>query len=139
MNRGEMLWMATYPTGGTVASGAVDGVHRRNLSNVLRLVHVEGPRSRARITTETGLNRSTVGALTAELTALGLIVERAPDPTNRVGRPSPVVAAHPEVLAIAVNPEVDALTVAAVGLNGRIPVRERHELDRLITAEETAG
>ncbi|MGI9822709.1 ROK family transcriptional regulator [Agromyces sp. Marseille-Q5079] len=118
--------------------GTFDGVHRRNLSKLLVLAHLEGPLSRARLTAETGLNRSTVASLAAELTELGLVEERAPDPTNRVGRPSPVVAAHPSVLAVAVNPEVDAVTVAAVGLNARIVVRERLEVDHLVTPEETA-
>ena len=58
---------------------------------------------------------------------------RAPGPTNRVGRPSPLVAAHPGVTAVAVNPEVDAVTISAVGLDGGIRVRERLEVDHLVT------
>lgn len=118
--------------------GTFDGVHRRNLSKVLRLVHFDGPMSRARLTALTALNRSTVATLVAELVDLGLVLEQAPDPTKRVGRPSPVVAPDPDVLAIAVNPEVDAITIAAVGLDGRIPVRERVEVDHLPSPEETA-
>ena len=118
--------------------GTFDGVHRRNLSKLLGLVHLEGPLSRARLTAATGLNRSTVAALAGELVELGLVEERAPDPTNRVGRPSPVIAPHPGVTAVAVNPEVDAVTIAAVGLDGRIPVRERIEVDHLVSPEETA-
>ena len=120
-------------------AGTFDGVHRRNLSKLLGLVHLEGPLSRARLTAATGLNRSTVAALAGELVDLGLVEERAPDPTNRVGRPSPVIAPHPGVTAIAVNPEVDAVTIAAVGLDGRIPVRERIEVDHLVTPAETAA
>ncbi|WP_243695258.1 ROK family transcriptional regulator [Agromyces protaetiae] len=119
--------------------GTFDGVHRRNLSKLLRIVHREGPLSRARLTEQTGLNRSTVAALAAELVELGLVEERAPDPTNRVGRPSPVIAVHPTVVAIAVNPEIDAVTIAAVGLDRRVVVRDRVEVDRLVTPEETAG
>ncbi|MDR6904884.1 putative NBD/HSP70 family sugar kinase [Agromyces sp. 3263] len=118
--------------------GTFDGVHRRNLSKLLALVHLEGPLSRARLTAATGLNRSTVAALAGELVDAGLVEERAPDPTNRVGRPSPVVAPHPDVMAVTVNPEVDAVTIAAVGLDGRIAVRERLEVDHLVTPEETA-
>lgn len=120
-------------------AGTFDGVHRRNLSKVLGLVHVEGPQSRARITAATRLNRSTVATLVAELVEAGLVGEQPPDPTNRVGRPSPVVAADPDVLAIAVNPEVDAVTIAAVGLHGAIPARERLEVDELPTPEGTAA
>ena len=94
--------------------------------------------SRARLTALTALNRSTVATLVAELVDLGLALEQPPDPTNRVGRPSPVVIADPGVLAIAVNPEVDAITIGAVGLDGRIPVRERIEVDHLPSPEETA-
>ena len=122
----------------TDLGGTFDGVHRRNLSKVLRLVHLEGPLSRARLTASTGLNRSTVAALVAELAELGLVLEQAPDPTNRVGRPSPLVVADPRVLVLAVNPEVDAVTIAAVGLDGRIPVRERIDVDHLPSPEETA-
>ncbi|MBM7503946.1 ROK family protein [Agromyces aurantiacus] len=118
--------------------GSFDGVHRRNLARVLGLVHLEGPLSRARLTSLTGLNRSTIAALAGELVEIGLVEERAPDPTNRVGRPSPVVAPDVRVVAIAVNPEVDAVTIAAVGLNGRIAARERIEVDHLVTPEETA-
>lgn len=119
--------------------GTLDGVHRRNLSKLLGFVHLDGPLSRARLTTLTGLNRSTVAALVGELVELGLVVERAPDPTNRVGRPSPLVAADPRVLALAINPEVDAVTIAAVGLDGSVPRRERIEADRLLTPEDVSA
>lgn len=115
-----------------------DGVRQRNLSSVLRLVHLHGPASRARLTAVTGLNRSTVAALGTELVELGLLQERAPEGTNRVGRPSPVLAADPRVVAIAVNPEVDAVTIAAVGLGGAVQVRERLERTTLLTPEATA-
>ncbi|OZB84344.1 helix-turn-helix domain-containing protein, partial [Microbacterium sp. 13-71-7] len=70
----------------------VEGVRRTNLAEVLRLVHHSGPRSRAVITAETGLNRSTVSDLVGRLVEAGLVQEHEPDPTRRVGRPSPVVA-----------------------------------------------
>jgi predicted NBD/HSP70 family sugar kinase len=117
---------------------SIEGVRQRNLARVLRLVHVDGPMSRASLTESTGLNRSTVADLVAELVRQSLVEERAPDPSRRVGRPSPVVAIDPRVLAIAVNPEVDALTIAAVGLDRSIVLRERIEMDQLLTPDETA-
>lgn len=120
-------------------AGAADGVRQRNLSAILRLIHLEGPRSRSQLTATTGLNRSTVAALASELVELGLAQERAPEETNRVGRPSPVVSVDPRVMAIAVNPEVDAVTIAAVGLGGRVHVRERVERATVVTPEETAA
>ncbi|MGL4256919.1 MAG: ROK family protein, partial [Microbacterium sp.] len=115
-----------------------EGVRQRNLARLLRLVHLDGPLSRASLTEATGLNRSTIADLVAELVRAGLVEERAPDPSRRVGRPSPVVAVAAGVLAVAVNPEVDALTIAAVGLDREIVRRERVELDHLLTPAETA-
>lgn len=113
-------------------------MRRRNLARILRLLHVDGPQSRAALTEATGLNRSTIADLVAELVREELALERAPDPSRRVGRPSPVAAIDPRVVAIAANPEVDALTIAAVGLDHGILIRERIELDHLLTPDETA-
>ncbi|WP_342344063.1 ROK family protein [Agromyces archimandritae] len=46
---------------------------------------------------------------------------------------------RPETVAIAVNPEVDAVTLAAVGLGGEIPVRTRIDADALPTPASTAA
>jgi len=116
-----------------------DGVRQRNLARVLRLVHVDGPQSRAALTEATGLNRSTIADLVAELVREGLVQERAPEASRRVGRPSPVVASDPRVVAIAANPEVDALTIGAVRLDQSIAMRARIELDGLISPEDTAA
>ena len=124
---------------GRVIDLTADNVRQRNLARILRLVHLEGPLSRAALTETTGLNRSTIADLVGQLARAGVVEERAPDPSRRVGRPSPVVAVDSRLLAIAVNPEVDALTVAAVGLDRSIPVRERIDLDHLISPEETAA
>jgi predicted NBD/HSP70 family sugar kinase len=118
---------------------STDGVRQRNLGRILRLVHLDGPLSRSTLTETTGLNRSTIADLVGELVREQLVQERAPDPSRRVGRPSPVVTADPGVVAIAANPEVDAVTIAAVGLDRSILLRTRTEIDRLITPEETAG
>lgn len=123
--------MIEQPAGG-------DGIRQRNLARLLRLVHIDGPLSRAALTEATGLNRSTIADLVAELVRGGLVEEHAPDPSRRVGRPSPLVTADPRVVAIAVNPEVDALTLGAVGLDRRIVLRERIEVDHLLSPEETA-
>jgi predicted NBD/HSP70 family sugar kinase len=122
-----------------VSEPTAEGVRQRNLARVLRLVHLEGPLPRATLTETTGLNRSTIADLVGELSSQGLVQERAPDPSRRVGRPSPLVSAAAEVVAIAVNPEVDAVTIAAVGLDRSISLRARVEVDRLITpADATA-
>ena len=103
----------------------VEGVRRTNLGEVLRLVHHHGARSRATITADTGLNRSTVADLVSELATRGLVVEQEPDATRRVGRPSPIVAPSPDVVAIAVNPEVDAIEIGVISLGGTVQERTR--------------
>lgn len=116
----------------------LDGVRRSNLATVLGLVHRSGAASRAQITALTGLNRSTVAALVAELVDLQLVVENGPETTNRVGRPSPVVTPGPGSIAIAVNPELDAVTVGIVGLGARVIHRVRREVDHPVDPQETA-
>lgn len=106
---------------------AVEAVRRTNLGEVLRLVHHEGTRSRSLITAETGLNRSTVADLVTALVERGLVVEQEPDPTKRVGRPSPSVSANADVIAIGANPEVDAIEIGAVSLGGGLRARARIE------------
>lgn len=94
-----------------------------NAARVLRLVHEEGPISRAEVTRRTGLNRSTTLTLVGELVDLGLVHEEAPPAGVRgtgVGRPSPVVRASADVVAAAAVVEIDAVTVALVGLDGSV-------------------
>lgn len=97
----------------------LDAVRRGNLSLVLGRVHELGAVSRAQLTRETGLNRSTIAALVGELVQLRLVSEREPDQT-KVGRPSPVIEPTGHAVAITVHPELDAVTVSAVGLGGRV-------------------
>ncbi len=105
----------------TVASPSQEEVRRRNLGALLRYVHIHGPTSRAELTHRLGLNRSTIGALTADLTAAGLISEEAPRETGRAGRPSLVVRPlSSRVYAYALSIEVDRLRAARVGLGGTV-------------------
>lgn len=125
--------------GRTTAGTNLDTVRRHNLSAVLGMVHREGPLARSALTQATGLNRSTIGALVAELGELGLVREREPETSNRVGRPSPVVAADGRVVALAVNPEVDAVTVGVVGLDAHVHRRVRYATGHVPTAAEAAA
>jgi predicted NBD/HSP70 family sugar kinase len=117
----------------------LDTVRRHNLSTVLGIVHRDGPLARSALTQATGLNRSTVGALVGELAELGLVQEREPELSNRVGRPSPVVAADGRVVAIAVNPEIDAVTVGVVGLDAVVHSRVRYPIGHIPTAAEAVA
>ena len=116
-----------------------DSVRHHNLSTVLTLVHHQRSLPRSRLTSMTGLNRSTVAALVAELAGLGLVLESEPGPSTRVGRPSPTVQPDPRVVAFAVNPEIDAITVGVVGLGGTMVKRIRHPLERSPTVNEAVS
>jgi predicted NBD/HSP70 family sugar kinase len=80
-----------------------------------------------------------VSALVTELEALGLLFETEPDPTNTVGRPSPTVQVSPGVVGIAVNPEVDAVTIGVVGLGGKVLKRIRYETDHAPSVREAVN
>lgn len=125
------------PSRGSGASN--DQTRRHNLSTVLTALHHDGPQPRSRLTALSGLNRSTIAALVAELVELGLASETDPDPTNRVGRPSPTVQGDPHVVSLAVNPEVDAVTIGVVGLGGQLLKRVRYETATPPTAREAAN
>ncbi len=96
-------------------------MRQRNLSAVLRYVHVHGPTARSRLTTALGLNRSTIGGLTGDLAAAGLVREDAGRPASSGGRPSHVVSPETErVQVLAMDVGVTHLTVARVGLGGDV-------------------
>lgn len=104
-----------------------DQARRHNLSTLLTLLHHGGSQTRAGLTRATGLNRSTIAALVAELGELGLVYETQQTDPGTVGRPSPFVHLTDRMLAVAVNPDLDAVTIGLVGLGGRVHSRVRHE------------
>jgi predicted NBD/HSP70 family sugar kinase len=118
----------TSPESLGVQGGRNDLLRRHNLGLVLRSVHL-APKTRSALTRISGLNRSTIGALVADLAARELVVEDEASPLGQVGRPSPVVRPSDVPMAIAVNPEVDAVTVATVLLGGRVLEKERVPFD----------
>lgn len=128
-----------YSEGMPPSTTPAAGTRPQNLSRILGIVHEDGAQSRAALTERTGLNRSTIADLVAELVRRGLVDERVPETPGRVGRPSPVVSASADVVAIAVNPEVDAIEIAAVGLDRSIRVRERIESESLQTPDAVAA
>src|SRR5690348_14054722 len=111
------------------ASPSQEEIRRYNLGALLRSVHVRGATTRAELTTSLGLNRSTIGALTAELAGAGLVSEEVPLSAGRAGRPSLVVRPESErVYCFGFSIEVDRLTAARVGLGGI--VLDRREVPR---------
>ena len=117
-----------------------DQLRRFNLSMILTMIHHSSGCSRAELTRRTGLNRSTISALVAELVELGLAFEGEPeDVPGRVGRPSLQVFPSPKIAAIAVSPDVDAITVGLVGLGGEVIRRIRFDTARVPTVLETVN
>ncbi|WP_062209824.1 ROK family protein [Demequina oxidasica] len=130
----------SIPTSGshlTASAGSRNEQTRRhNLSTLLTLVHHHGALSRAELTKLTGLNRSTIGALNTELAAAGFVFESAALESGTVGRPSPMVNPSAGIVALAINPDIDAIEVGAVGLGGKVLVRARRATDSVPTPDE---
>lgn len=116
-----------------------DDVRRHNLSVILGLAHRTGGLSRAQLTRQTGLNRSTIAALVAELVDRQLVVEVEPRSSGQVGRPSHTVRPNPAAVGLAVNPDVDAITIGVVGLGGKVLRRVRHPTPHKTTATEAVA
>jgi predicted NBD/HSP70 family sugar kinase len=123
----------TVPSLPWVRSPAVtqEEVRRHNLGVLLRLLHVGGATSRSDLTAVSGLNRSTVRALTTELAEAGLVRESAPVGRGGAGRPSILVQPRSEhVWALAVDIGVEHLTAARIGLGGVVLERREVRLAR---------
>ncbi|WP_433206991.1 ROK family protein [Dactylosporangium sp. CS-047395] len=105
----------------STSSSPQESVRRQNLGALLRYIHVRGATSRAELTSRLGLNRSTIGALTADLATAGLVDEGVPHETGRAGRPSIVVRPRSSrVYGYALSLELDRLRAARVGLGGKV-------------------
>ena len=115
----------------------LEDLRKFNLAAVLRIVHHERSISRSELSSRTGLNRSTISALIGELSAKGLVYETGENIEKKVGRPSTVVRANENTVAIAVNPEVDAVNVAVIGLGGHVHKQSRFETTGSPTVKET--
>lgn len=96
-----------------------DAVRRANLSHVLRRLHADGPATRAELTTSSGLNRSTIGALVADLAGRQLVSEGEARATGAPGRPSPTVSVRTDrYVALALDIGVDSIAAATFTLGG---------------------
>jgi len=94
-------------------------VRRHNLGVVLRHVADHGPRSRAAIAQETGLNKTTVSSLVGELIEFGLVRETEVEMRGTVGRPAlPVELSGRRVVGLGLELGVDFLAVRAADLTG---------------------
>ena len=113
----------TAPGNRPTAPANQRSVRRHNLGVVLRHVADHGARSRAAIAQETGLNKTTVSSLVAELIEFGLVRETELELRGTVGRPAlPVELSGRRVVGLGLEIGVDFLAVRAADLGGA----ERH-------------
>jgi predicted NBD/HSP70 family sugar kinase len=116
-------------------------LRRANLRAILQTVHAHGPTTRAALTKQLGLNRSTIGALTGELQNLALVSEETAAVGGRSGRPSHLVVPREDNVVVAVDVGVDRIAVALVGLGGEVLDRRQrthqrgeHDVDHVVDA-----
>jgi predicted NBD/HSP70 family sugar kinase len=120
-------------------------VRRSNLGLVLRHLRDSGPRSRARIAQETGLNKATVSSLVAELTERGLLSAGDVDRAGSVGRPGLIVHLDGRsICGIGVELNVDYAAALVLDLRGEVLFEHRVALDVPVlgpekTLDEVAG
>ena len=114
-------------------------VRRNNLGLVLRHLRDHGPRSRARIAQETGLNKATVSSLVAELGERRLVSAGEVDRAGSVGRPGLIVHLDGRcVCGIGVELNVDYAAALVLDLRGEVLFEHRLALDiPALGAEET--
>jgi predicted NBD/HSP70 family sugar kinase len=126
-----------------MASGRTGSLESLRHLNRLRVIHAlreEGQISRADIARRTGLSRSTVSSLVADLQADGLVVERAGQAaasSAQGGRPPVLLAFDPSAgAAVGVDFGHRHLRVAVADLSSRILAERAVPLDTDHAAEE---
>jgi predicted NBD/HSP70 family sugar kinase len=81
------------------APGSLESLRARNRARALAVLQRRGAASQADIVRETGLSRTTVSSLVAELVEEGIVVERAdsarPAPSPSGGRPATLLSLEP--------------------------------------------
>lgn len=113
--------MSIARTAGDFAPVDQRSVRRHNLRLVLREVARDDPQTRAQIATRTGLNKTTVSSLVAELVELALLRELEPEVSGAVGRPGVRLELSGDVVAaLGLEVNVDSLSACATDLAGRV-------------------
>jgi len=130
-------WTTAEPAGVGVNR---DAMRRHNIATMLRLVHYQTHLTRASLTSQMGLSRSTIGELLEQLSDLGIVALLDPPRTpGYVGRASPDVRLVPEsAQAIAVHVGRDLLRAAAIGLGGAVLSHFERPIEGLHSPEHVA-
>ena len=113
------------------SAARASNVRQTNLALVLDVVRRHGPMSRSGLVAATGLTRSAIAGLLAELTDLRLVFEGAPERDGSPGRPSPIVHIDDRHLgALAIEILVDEIAASIVSLDGAIVTSMRRSRSR---------
>jgi predicted NBD/HSP70 family sugar kinase len=105
-------------------------MRRSNLALVLRHLRDAGPRSRATVALDTGLNRGTVSSLVTELIDRGLVREGDVQRGGSVGRPGQTVELDGRGIGgIGVEINVDYVTALVLDLTDAVVFERRVALD----------
>jgi predicted NBD/HSP70 family sugar kinase len=112
------------------SSGSDQGtVRRANLALVLRSLRDSGPRSRARLAADLGLNKATVSSLVGELMDRGLAREGSSE-RGAVGRPGTIVEINGGgAFGVGAEINVHHVTTLAVDLAGETVSEQRTSVD----------
>lgn len=118
----------------TSAPGSLRALRGSNRLRVIDTVRARGGASRADVVRATGLSRSTVSSVVAELLAERVLVEQRDHPgalpTGGVGRPATPLTINPEIGALAgVHLRHDGVRVAIADLTGTLRAESLGELD----------
>ena len=121
--------------------GSPPSLRAPNRLRVIQALQVLGVTSRADLARRTGLSRSTVSTIVADLQAEGLVVDRDPDPDLRVagggGRPPALIALDPGAgLAVGIDFGKRHLAVAVADLSHELVAEEWREMPDDYAAEE---
>ncbi len=115
---------------GTGSGRDAVSLRSHNLRTLLRHVHRHGSTTRAELGRISGLTRSAVGDLVAELVVRDLVLEwPAAAESSRRGRPGLVVAPRDSARVLAISIRAETLRTAWVGLGGTVGhvTEVRHE------------
>src|SRR5690349_13075671 len=102
----------------TAAPGSLEALRERNRTLVLAALRRGGGVSRAELARRTGLSRSTISTVIADLVAAGIAAEAvaaAPDGVGRPGVPVTLNAAAGAAVGIAVAPSAARVVLADLG------------------------
>ena len=119
---------------GPLRTGSLESLRERNRLRVIDALRTRGAISRADIARQTGLSRSTVSSLVADLQAAGMVIERATDgvaaTASQGGRPPVLVALDRSAGAVVgLDFGHDSLRVAVADLSYSILAESFAELE----------